>query len=236
MASMDNLPRPPLIPADADGCWLMRSSAPVDAVRATAAAVALVAALGMTALWHVTLGMRVVATEDGRRLQISEHPLALPDAALSPPAGALLANLHGDGRVAIVTFFYSRCTTVCSILGSQYQQMQTALMQRGASGKVRLLSLSFDQRDDTAALVHYAGLQHADNSVWQLAGVPDARQRSALLDAFGIVVLPAPLGEFQHNAAFHVVDRDGRLRRIYDLDQQEAALAYALALAQGARP
>lgn len=191
-----------------------------------------VAALGLLCLWQVTLGFRVVATEDGRRLQIQEQPLALPVTALAAPHGELLADLRRDGRVAIVTFFYSRCNALCSSLGSQYQQLQSALIARGMTHQVRLLSLSFDARDDGPALQHYATLQHADDRVWQLAAIATPAGRRALLDAVGIVVLPAPLGEFQHNAAFHVVDRHGRLVRIFDLDQQDAALGYAMALAQ----
>lgn len=202
-----------------------------SSVRATVAALAIVAALGSVAIWQATMGLRVVATEDARRLAISEQPLALPDGMLSGVRRTLREDLRRDGRVAIVTFFYSRCDTVCSILGSQYQQMQALLLARGGAGRVRLLSLSFDQRDDAAALAHYASLQRADGAVWQLAGLPDPQQRRAMLDAFGIVVLPAPLGQFQHNAAFHVVDRHGRLRRIFDLEQQDAAIAFAVRLA-----
>lgn len=200
--------------------------------RATAAALTLVVVLGFAALYQVTLGLRVVATEDGRRLKIAEHPLALPrtQLATTPPVD-LLDNLRLDGRVAIVTFFYARCSAVCSSLGSQYQQLQAATTARGAQHRIRLLSISFDSRDTPAALTEYAMRQHAQRRVWQLVGIADAHQRTVLLSSFGIVVLPAPLGEFQHNAAFHVVDSEGRLMRIFDLDSQDAALAYALSLA-----
>lgn len=202
---------------------------------ATAAALCAVALAGAAALWQATLGFRVVSTEDGRRLQISEHPLSLPRTELTGPSGELTANLRADGRVAIVTFFYSQCVAVCSSLGSQYQQLQDAIVARGAGAQVRLVSLSFDGRDDAAALRHYSASQHADSRIWTLAAMPQAAQRRALLDAAGIVVLPAPLGEFAHNAAFHVVDRSGRLLRVFDLEQQQAALEYALALARQAR-
>lgn len=201
----------------------------------TALTVLLLAALGLFCLWQVTLGWRVVATEDGRRLMIREQPLALPVTPLTPQT-ELLDTLRRDGRVAIVTFFYSRCNAVCSSLGSQYQQLQSAIAARGMERQVRLLSISFDARDDGLALRHYASLQHADGRIWQLAGIADPGARRRLLDAFGIVVLPAPLGEFQHNAAFHVVDRHGRLVRIFDLEEADAALGYALALAQQAPP
>jgi protein SCO1/2 len=72
---------------------------------------------------------------------------------------------------------------------------------------------------------------HADPALWQFAGVPDVAQRQALLATFGITVIPAPLGEFQHNAAFHVVTADGRLARVVDYDAPQQALQCALASA-----
>lgn len=189
----------------------------------------LVSAVGIAAIYEATLGFRIVATEDGRRLQISERPLLLPPTALAMPVLTTLhENLRQDGRVAIVTFIYTRCNAVCSALGSQYQQMQSAIIARGLENKIRLLSLSFDERDTPQVLAEYSERQHAQPGVWQFASIPDTQQRLALLSSFGIVVLPAPFGEFQHNAAFHVVDRDGRLNRIFDLGDEDAALRYAL--------
>lgn len=209
---------------------------PSSSSRWTLAACLLLLVLGLLALGQATLGFRVLATEDARRLLIREHPLALPLATLSMPGPLeLQQDLRADGRIAIVTFFYSQCNAVCSVLGNQYQQMQAALLARGMQQQVRLLSISFDGRDTPAALASYARAQHARGELWQFAGIADAASRSALLRAFGIVVLPVPLGQFQHNAAFHVVDADGRLLRIFDLDEQDAALDYAIGVARQGR-
>ncbi|MNR66613.1 hypothetical protein D3C85_1901920 [compost metagenome] len=62
--------------------------------------------------------------------------------------------------------------------------------------------------------------------------MPDAGQRQALLDQVGIIVLPAEMGEFQHNAAFHIVRRDGRLAQVVDYEQPEVALHAALEVAR----
>jgi len=45
------------------------------------------------------------------------------------------------------------------------------------------------------------------------------------------MVVPAPLGEFEHNAALHIVTADGRLVRILGLDEGTQALVLAQALA-----
>lgn len=205
----------------------------MNAGRATIGAVALVCALGAAALYYATLGFRVVSTEDGRRLAISEQPLALPPAALHLPQPATLhGTLREDGRVAIVVFIYTRCNAICSILGSEFQQLQQTIRERGLERQVRLLSISFDPRDTPADLQAYAARQHADPALWRFAAVGTEAERRALLDAFGIVVLPAPLGEFQHNAAFHIVDPAGRLVRIDDFEKPALALEHALEFAR----
>jgi protein SCO1/2 len=132
--------------------------------------------------------------------------------------------------VAIVAFVYTSCNAVCSVLGSQFQQLQQSIVARGLQGKVRLLSISFDPRDDTATLAAYALRQHADAGVWRFAGIPVAAERRAVLDTFGVVVVAAPPGEFVHNAAFHIVDPRGRLARVDDIERPEQALADAVAL------
>jgi len=60
--------------------------------------------------------------------------------------------------------------------------------------------------------------------VLSLARPADRRQ---LLDSFGIMVVPAPGGEFEHNAALHVVSPQGQLLRILGLDEGAQALSFA---------
>ncbi|MES2163339.1 MAG: SCO family protein [Pseudomonadota bacterium] len=203
----------------------------------TLAATCLVCILGAAALGQATMGYQLISTEDGRRLDILRTPRRLPSAAIHHPYAATLEHmLDSDGRVAIVTFMYASCNAVCSVLGTEFQQMQAQILARGVERQVRLVSISFDPRDDAATLAAYGQRLHADPSVWQFASIDRASERTALLDAFGIVVLPAPLGEFQHNAAFHLIDRQGRLARIDDYDHPEQALEQALRLARQAAP
>jgi protein SCO1/2 len=113
--------------------------------------------------------------------------------------------------------------------------MQQALQARGLAHKIRLLSISFDNRDGQPDLAAYAQHMHAQPTVWRFAQVVDVKERAALLQAFGITVVPAPLGEYQHNAAFHLLTPDGRLVRIVDYDRAETALDYAVSLARRGR-
>jgi len=199
----------------------------------TLAALSLCVALGVAGLHAATFGFRVVSTESGRRLSVAARPVALPAVALSLPSGAgmpLPTSFATDARPAIVVFFYSRCESVCSVLGDEMQRLQAQIFARGLERRVRLVGISFDPADDAAALAAYAARMGADPRLWRVAGVSDARARARLLEACGVTVVAAPFGQFVHNAAFHLVDRNARLVRILDYDDPDGALAAALAL------
>ena len=76
----------------------------------------------------------------------------------------------------------------------------------------------------------YASQLRADPRQWRFVTVPDHAELQRLLDAFQVVVIPDGLGGYEHNAALLVVDQRGRLVRIFDYTELDAALAYALAL------
>ena len=141
--------------------------------------------------------------------------------------------LAAGGKIWLVDFVYTRCQTVCSSLGSIYQQLQAHIEERGLQDKVGLLSISFDPvNDDAAALSAYAARMRMDPGIWQIATLSRWQDRRRLLDAFGIMVVPAPQGEFEHNAALHVVSCDGRLVRIIDYQDFKSALDEAVAITQ----
>lgn len=210
----------------------MRCSAD-SGLAATVLAVLLLLSAGVAAVYQATMGFNVVSTEAGRRLAVSLRPLTLPPAAVhAPDADGLARLLARDGRVALVSFFYSSCNAICSASGNLMQQMQQTIIARGLGGSIRLLSISFDPADSPAVLAAYARRQHADPALWRMVSVDQAAERTALLQAFGVVALKIASGEYQHNAAFHVLDRRGRLVRIMDISDADAALAAAVRLAQ----
>ncbi|MGB6007964.1 SCO family protein [Castellaniella sp.] len=194
-------------------------------------------AAGIGVLYSLTDGFTVLTAEAARRQAIAAHPRDIPAAVqVLDDAGRLQSlsrNLRDDGRVAIVNFFYTRCIALCLAQGSLTERLQQAIEAEGLQRQLRLISLSFDPRDRADDLSRYAVRMGADADVWQFLTLTDAAQRSALLDMFGIMVVPAPLGEFEHNAAFHVVTPDGRLVRIVDLDDPGWALKAAKSLLPG---
>lgn len=196
-------------------------------------ALALALAAGLGSLYGLTGGFTVLTAEAARRQDVARHPRAIPPAEVLAGDGRVLGldqDLRRDGRVAIVNFFYTRCLALCLAQGSLTERLQQAIEARGLRDRVRLISISFDPRDRAPDLARYAVRMGADPGVWQFLSFARPAQRDAALDVFGITVVPAPLGEFEHNAAFHVVTPDGRLARVFDLDDPGLALSAAESL------
>lgn len=198
----------------------------------------LVLMLGAFAAYAQTNGFTVLTTEAARRADIERQPVLLPEAQLQAADGTvstMQSRLASDGRVAIINFMFTRCTSVCVAMGDEFQQLQDAIDQRGLRDKVRLVSISFDPRDTPRWLGRYQDRMKADSTIWQALLAADGPQRRQLLDAFGIIVVPAPMGQFEHNTAYHVVTPDARLTRIVDINNPDVVLHYAVSQAERER-
>ena len=207
-------------------------------VKTFAATIAVIVA-SLLVLLHATGGGQSFTTETLRRQHISQQAELIPAFDVTLGNGqrtTLKAVLAPGGKVWLVDFVYIRCQTLCLSLGSIYQQLQAQIEARGLQGKVGLLSISFDPANDSpAALADYAQRMGMNPQVWQIATLTHWQDRRRLLDAFGIMVLPAPLGEFEHNAALHVVSSDAMLTRIMDYADYKSALDMAATIAAASR-
>ena len=183
---------------------------------------------GLALLLLATGGGQSFTTETSRRLQVAAQPQQLESFNITTSSAevtTLNALLTTGSKVWLVDFVYTRCQTVCSSLGTIYQQLQAQIELRGLQGQVGLLSISFDPANDNAAALNaYATRMQMRPAIWQIATLTNWQDRRRLLDAFGIMVVPAPLGEFEHNAALHVVSSDGRLLKIIDYADFETAI------------
>jgi protein SCO1/2 len=200
-------------------------------------AASLVALLaGLILFLSATEGGGAFTTETARRMAVERAPQPVPDLMVIDASGMKmpLDQLFRSGkRVWIIDFVYTRCQTVCSALGSVYQQLQRRILDHGLQNRVGLMSISFDpDNDNVVALRDYAIRMRMDPRVWRIVTLTSPRDKRHLLDTFGIMVIPAPLGEFEHNAALHMVDNHGQLVRILDYDDLEQALELAQVLAR----
>lgn len=200
----------------------------------TALSLILISLLGFFSFYYQTDAFSVVTTESARRINIQNNPILINDAALITADNTTLQfidEIKRDGRIAIVNFIYTRCTDICISMGSELQQLQAKITEKGLKDKIRLISISFDNRDNAKWLDNYRQRMRLDSDIWQVFLAKNDNQRQQLLDQFGIIVVPAPLGQFEHNAAYHIVTPDAHLNKIIDIGTPKAALSWALAYA-----
>lgn len=208
--------------------------AEASALGRTALVCVLMLALAVALAHRLTHGFQVWTDEDARRLEVALQPRPAPTVQVEGPGlplSDLPAVLGHHGGATVVDFIYTDCQTVCLSQGSVLQQIQAELQataQADVPAPVRLLSISFDgQRDAPPALRAHGQRFDADPRWWQLVRVPDAAQEQQLLRQWGVVVVPDGRGDYEHNAALLVLDAQGRLRRIFDLEERTLALSYA---------
>ena len=151
----------------------------------------------------------------------------LPDTRLQTMSSEVVGVPSAEGKVTMVEFIYATCPTICQSAGADLARLRDRLVEQGLGDEVRILSVSFDpETDGPQQLAAYGESHGADGRIWTIAR-PDVDALARLLKAFGVVVVPDRFGGYQHNAALHVVDPQGRLSAILDSDDIPGALGAA---------
>lgn len=143
-----------------------------------------------------------------------------PDAALIDQNDKRRAFAEWRGSVTLVTFIYTRCPlpTYCPLMDKNFASIQKQMAADPAlKGKVKLVSVSFDPANDTAAVLKaHAAKLGADPNVWTFL-TADNVTIDRFAAKFGVSVAregTAP-GEITHNLRTTLLDADGKIIRIY---------------------
>lgn len=188
--------------------------------RRTAAATLALCLIVGALIAYGTDGFRAMTSEQARRNAIARAPRLVPAVALEDQDGRRFTLADYGGQLLAVNFVYTRCRALCTLSSAGFERLDREERGRAADGtrRLALVSISFDSSDTPERLREYATRRSADGRTWRFARIRDSGARAALLEAFGIVVIPMPPADFQHNAAVHLMDADGRLARVLDLD------------------
>ena len=128
-------------------------------------------------------------------------------------------EVRGDRAVA-VTFIYTKCPipTFCPMMDRQFAETQTLIKERGLTGKAHLLSVSFDPKNDTpAVLKKHAQNLHFDPAVWTFV-TGDREEIDRFATNFGLTLVrgeAANPDEIGHTLRTALVDRHGKLVKAY---------------------
>lgn len=175
----------------------------------------LVLFIGIGALAGATEGFRVITNEGARQISVARHPLRVPDVRLVDQDGHPFSLADYRGRTVLVDFIYTRCPTLCGVLGDKFHRVLALAPDKD----VELLSVSFDpENDNREALKFYADRFGATAPRWRIAVTADKSGLAALLRTFGVIVIPDGLGGFVHDGPIYVMNRQGRFAHIIEPD------------------
>lgn len=124
------------------------------------------------------------------------------------------------GRALAVTFIYTKCPipTFCPAMDRQFAEAQTLLKQKELASDAGLLSVSFDPKNDTpAVLKSHAQKLGYDPKVWTFVTADEAAI-DAFSTSFGVTLArgqAANPDEIGHTLRTSLVDREGRIVKSY---------------------
>lgn len=170
---------------------------------------------------------------------------AVPHFALVNQDGKRIELAQYAGKTVLMTFIYTRCPLpdYCPLVTHNFAEIEKQLAQTPELyGKTHLLSVSFDSKYDTPAVLrNYAHAFGADKenkkfAHWEFATVP-ASELPQVASFFGIF-LNKQDGQIMHSMCTVVVSPDGKLYKQYnDNDWKPTEMITALeATTPGASP
>jgi protein SCO1/2 len=146
----------------------------------------------------------------------SSHRIA--DFSLDTQTGAAITRNDVLGKVHVASFIFTRCAGICPAMVTQLSKVQQAIDGRDAL----LVSYSLTPQDDTpetlAAFGEHRGI---DPGRWKLVtGDPEQiyalARTSYFADDGRLEAGKAATDQFLHTEKALLVDRDGRLRGVYN--------------------
>src|SRR5580765_3534531 len=145
---------------------------------------------------------------------------AVPDTAFVDQDGKKRTFKAFQGTPLLVTFIYTKCPmpTFCPLMDQHFAAIQKKLKDDPAlKGRVHLVSVSFDPATDTPAVLKvHATKLGADLKTWTfLTGDRDEIDKFASRFGVSVARSQADQRDITHNLRTAIVDRDGKLVKVY---------------------
>jgi protein SCO1/2 len=139
------------------------------------------------------------------------------DFELLDQSGTLRSAADVEGKVRVVSYFFTTCPSICVDMAASLRRVQDAF---AADGRLRILShTAMPDYDSVPILADYASLNGCDPQQWWLL-TGDAAELNRLARTSYFAVLEAGQGwdehSFIHTENLVLVDAKGRLRGYYD--------------------
>jgi protein SCO1/2 len=165
----------------------------------------------------------------------------LPAFQLSDERGAPYSRDALLGKITVVDFIFTSCSTICPTLSTKMAELQRELVARHQDDRVRLLSISVDPERDTPERLQALAARHgADAKLWHFVRGSDAALQAVVVDGMKQVLEHdgSDASSILHSMRFVLIDDQARIRGFYDATDPAAMTqlrdhAAALAAATG---
>lgn len=185
--------------------------------RQTAVSCIVILVFGLLLFYTGTDGFTAYTAETARVTKLVEEQPQFPQVTFEDSEDRTYSISEFEGKYVFITFIYTGCTTICIKLEENMSQVYELLPSEYIGKDIIFLSISFDPgKDDPAKLNKYKDLFGSDGETWRMARIPDQEQLDTLLKKFGVIVIPDGNGNFAHNSAFYLLDRQGALVDVMD--------------------
>lgn len=143
----------------------------------------------------------------------------IPLFAFTNQEGKIIANDFIAGKVAVVDFFFTKCTSICPMLSSQMARLQYSVKAEGINDQVVFLSHTVDPKNDTPEVLKaYAERMGADFSNWNFVTGNEEDIYWQAKEGYKLTAFPSDTaqGGFFHTDQIALIDQDGKIRGYYD--------------------
>ncbi|MDR0268381.1 SCO family protein [Paenibacillus sp.] len=135
------------------------------------------------------------------------------------------------GKVRIFYFFYTTCPDVCPVTTFLLSKTQKQLIKDGTFAKdAEFVSISFDPKVDTREKIKEFGDKfYVDYNGWYFLRGDDQKIREVAEKSFKIGIVGDNKDNFAHSNVIALVDRDNKVRKLYNANDTDNVTAEALA-------
>ncbi|QCJ41519.1 SCO family protein [Bacillus sp. S3] len=184
----------------------------------------LVILFGGTLFYFGTDGFQAFTAETARVNKLIDDKPQFPHVTLEDSKGRNYSISEFKGKYVFITFLYTSCMSVCPQLEMNMSKVYGKIPSKYIGEDIVFLSISFDpDRDDPATLEKYRTYFNSDGETWRMARIKNKAELDSLLKEFGVIVIPDDSGNFSHNSAFYLVDKDGTLMNVMDYKKMDEA-------------
>ncbi|GAB3202330.1 protein SCO1/2 [Pontibacter aydingkolensis] len=140
----------------------------------------------------------------------------IPDFSLTSQTGETFTKSQDfKGDIYVVDFFFATCPGICKKMSSQLARVQEAYRE---NPNIKLVSITVNPEQDSAAVLQdYADQYNAETKKWYFLTGPREKIYTLASESFFLPVQQVPgQQDFIHSEKFMLVDKEQRVRGIYD--------------------